>query len=138
MKINGYDYCESCYYTTKHLWVLMKDNIIRIGISPIFLNRIGSISDIELSYIDNECELEDSIATLYCNSEEIEIYPPLPGKITAVNEDLEDDPTLLSDDPYKHGWLVEMSIDNEQSIKHLLKGDQAESWFRRETERDLL
>ncbi len=136
MKINGFEYREGRFYTKKHLWVLVKGKQARIGLDAFFISHLGDISDIELSYIDNECEKDDAIATIYSDADNLDILPPFPGKIINVNEELEDDPSPLMEDPYGKGWLIDMLINEEQDLEQLLKGDEAESWYRTETEKD--
>jgi glycine cleavage system H protein len=136
MKINDFEYREGRFYTKKHLWVLVKGKQARIGLDAFYISHLGDISDIELTYIDNECEKDDAIATVYSDSDTLDILPPFPGKITNVNEELEDDPTFLMEDPYGKGWLVEMLISEELNLDHFMQDDEAESWYRAETEKE--
>ncbi len=139
MKINGYDYREDRFYTKKHLWVQrIEKNKARIGLDSFFVERLGPISDIELTYLDNDCELNDSIATLYFDSESKDLLAPVSGRICNVNEEVEEDPMILLEDPYEKGWLVEIILLPGQDLSRLMRNDEAESWFQSETEKEPL
>lgn len=142
MRIGKYEFREDLFYTKQHLWISIKGNIARIGIDSYLIDKLEEITNIELTYIDNEVEVSDTVATIYFDSESLEIESPFSGKIVNLNEDIEYDPDLLIDSNYDDGWLVEIELENNNEVKKLiaveklLSGEQAEEWFRSEIEKE--
>jgi len=136
MKINGYNFKEDLKYSKNHVWMKRMDNKVILGLDDVITHRMGNVTDIELTYIDNELEKDDAMATIYYQGEIKEIFPPFAGKITNVNEKLEDEPELLVEDPYGKGWLVEMDNVVEEDIEKLMNSEKAEDWFHREVSID--
>ncbi len=52
-----------------------------------------------------------------------DIYAPISGTVVEVNEALEDNPQLVNEDPYGEGWMVVLTVDNEEEIKALLSAE---------------
>jgi len=136
MKIDGYEFRDDRYYTKKHLWIKKFGKKVVIGLDDFLIQQLGKVTDIELTYIDNEIETDDSIATIYHKGEIKEIFPPFSGTVINVNEDLEEDPEIIVEDPYGKGWLIEMEDFDPEDIFHLLSDDKAEDWFRNEVIKD--
>jgi glycine cleavage system H protein len=132
MKINGFEYRENLFYNKKHIWVKKMGKKWILGLDDIITKHMGDITDIEITYVDNELYKDDVLATIYYHGEIKEIFPPFAGKVVNVNEDLEEEPELLLTDPYGKGWLVEMENESEEDVDRLMSGDSAEEWFRRE------
>jgi glycine cleavage system H protein len=60
-----------------------------------------------------------------------EIYSPLSGKVLAVNEELEDDPSLLQHDPYGDGWMIELETVSEDEAKNLMDSEEYEEYIKK-------
>lgn len=142
MRIGKYEFREDLFYTKQHLWINVKGNIARIGVDSCLTDKLKEITNVELTYIDNEVEVSDTIATIYFDSDSLEVQSPFSGKIVNLNEDVEYDPDLLIDRNYDNGWLVEIELENNNELKKLLAaeklltGEQAEEWFRSEIEKE--
>lgn len=136
MKINGFEFREDRFYTKKHIWIKKIENKYILGLDDILIQSIDRISDIELTYIDNDLEKEDVLATIYYKGEIMDILSPIAGTVINVNDSLEDDPDLLMEDPYEKGWLIEMENVDEENLKKFMDKDVAEDWFHREVTKD--
>ena len=60
------------------------------------------------------------------------IYAIVSGEVIEVNEDLEDDPTLLNTDPYGEGWVLKIRMEDPDELSNLLQGEEAVSWLEEE------
>lgn len=136
MRIGNYEFREDRFYTKDHLWVSIKGNIAKMGIDSYLLSKLSNITNVELTYIDNEVEPFDSIVSIYLDSDSLEIQSPFSGKIVNLNEDIEYDPDLLLHSNYDNGWLVEIELEDKNEVKKLMSGEQAEEWFRSEVEKE--
>lgn len=136
MKINGYHFKEDLYYSKKHVWVKRNGQKVVLGLDDYFVRQLATIADIELTYIDNELEKDDAMATIYCQGEILEVFPPFSGKVTNVNEKLEEEPEIMIEDPYGEGWLIEMEEISDEEFDRLYKDEKAEDWFHQEVTSD--
>ena len=98
------------YYTEDHVWVEIRGDEATIGISQYAVDELGDIEYIELPLEDEDIIVGDDIGLLESNTESMSIYAPLSGTIVAVNDELENEPSLLIESPEEKGWICK--IDN--------------------------
>ncbi|RLF43864.1 MAG: glycine cleavage system protein GcvH [Thermoplasmata archaeon] len=115
---------DNLLYTKTHEWILKKDGVARIGITDHAQESLTDIVFVELPEISKEFKKGEVIATLESVKSVAELYAPFSGKIVAVNEKLNDEPGLINSSPYDEGWIVEMSIDNEEELEDLLSAEE--------------
>ena len=109
-------YQEELKYTKTHEWVKMyKNHIARVGVTDHAQSRFGKVLFVELPEVDGEHEQFDSFVVIEAEKMLSEVYAPLSGKIVAVNEELDEDPTLINHDPYGDGWLAARSAFSSSS-----------------------
>ncbi|MCG7300743.1 MULTISPECIES: glycine cleavage system protein GcvH [Brevibacterium] len=106
---------ENYSYSAEHEWInATGDNIVgttvRVGITAVAADALGEVVFADLPEVGDtvtagevcgEVESTKSVSDLYC---------PVSGEVTAVNEDVDDNPSLLNSDPYGEGWLFEVSV----------------------------
>jgi len=115
---------DNLLYTKTHEWVLKKNGVARIGITDHAQESLTDVVYVELPEVGKEFKKGEVMATLESVKSVAEIYAPVTGKITAVNEKLNDEPGLINSSPYDDGWIVEMSIENEEELKELLSAEE--------------
>lgn len=106
---------ENYSYSAEHEWInATGDNIVgttvRVGITAVAADALGEVVFADLPEVGDtvtagevcgEVESTKSVSDLYC---------PVSGEVTAVNEDVDDNPSLLNSAPYGEGWLFEVSV----------------------------
>lgn len=108
-------------YTKTHEWVREEeDGAITVGLSDPMQALLGNIVFVELPEIDQEVKMEEEIGAIESVSESIEIYSPLSGTITEVNESLRQKPDLINLDAYHDGWIFKMIPQDLEALKDLL------------------
>jgi glycine cleavage system H protein len=119
-------------YTRTHEWVkLNRNHTARIGITEYGQKRFARILFVQLPEVDNELEQFDSFGVIESEKVVSEIYSPLSGKVLAVNEELEDDPSLLQHDPYGDGWMIELETVSEDEAKNLMDSEEYEEYIQK-------
>ena len=122
---------EKLLYTKEHEWVLVKGNIVRVGISDYAQNELGDIVFVDLPSVGDVVEEGEGFAVLESVKAVSDVYAHVRGKIVAVNEALDDSPELVNESPLEQGWIAEIEIDgpaqtgdlmNEQEYAEYLKG----------------
>jgi glycine cleavage system H protein len=81
------------------------------------------VASLELPGAGDEVEQEDSMGTIEARKTVAELYAPFSGTVLEVNHELLDNPSLVNDDPYDGGWLLEISLDDPEELKGLMTAD---------------
>ena len=98
-------------YTKTHEWVRVKgDGTVRIGITDHAQQQMGDIVFVELPFEGDSFAEGDEMAVLETQKAASEVYAPVAGEVTAVNEAVADKPELVNEDCYG-AWLVELQAD---------------------------
>jgi glycine cleavage system H protein len=107
-------------YSKSHEWVRIDGKRATLGITAHAAEELGDIIFIELPEVGREVETEEPFGTVESVKAVSEIYAPLSGKVTAVNESLPDGPELLNTSPYGDGWIAVIELADEGQIDGLL------------------
>jgi glycine cleavage system H protein len=110
-------------YLDSHEWVRESDGTVRIGISDFAQDELGDVVFVELPSVGDEISAGEDFAVVESIKAVSDIYAPVSGEITAVNEDLLDQPELINDDSYGDGWLVDVELTAENELDDLLDAD---------------
>lgn len=98
-------------YTKSHEWVRVKgDGTLRIGITDFAQQQLGDIVFVELPLEGDTFSAGDEMAVIETQKAASEVYAPVSGEVTAVNEEAAEKPEMINDDCYG-AWLVEMKAD---------------------------
>lgn len=118
-------YPEDLLYTKSNIWVKINSNdIARIGITDFSQKKLGKVVFVDLPDIDSEHDQFDPFIIIESKDSMKEVYAPLSGKVVNVNEEIDDDPTIINQEPFEDGWLVEIEISHEEEIAGLMSYDE--------------
>lgn len=100
---------DELIYTEEHEWIRRGEGTtFRLGITDYAQDQLGDIVFVELPDIGTTVDPGGLLAEVESTKSVGEVYAPVAGTITAVNQRLADQPELVNSDPYGEGWLVEM------------------------------
>ena len=94
-----------------------------VGITDYAQDQLGDVVFVELPAVGEEFQAKSGIAVVESVKAASDIYAPISGTVVEVNEALEDNPQLVNEDPYGEGWMVVLTVDNEEEIKALLSAE---------------
>lgn len=118
---------NTIFYTEDHDWIeMLEGNKVRVGITEYAQEQLGDIVYVELPEVDDELEMGEELGTVESVKSVSEILAPVTGTVTAINEDLEDEPELVNDDATGRGWFVEMETEAEIDTSVFLTLEQYE------------
>ena len=117
------DFPEELKYSKEHVWVRIEGDSAVIGITDFAQEELGAISGVELPDEGDEIEQDDSVGSIEARKTVADIYAPFSGIVLTVNQEVLDTPTLMNDDPYDGGWLVEVSLNDREELKGLMTAD---------------
>jgi len=97
------------HYTKDHEWVSVVDGTVRVGITDYAQDALGDIVFIQLPSPGDVVGANQSFSEIESTKSVNDVYAPVAGTVSAVNEMLRDRPELLNSDPYGQGWICELS-----------------------------
>ena len=110
-------------YLETHEWYSLSENTITIGISDYAQGELGDIVYVEIESIGDELNQEEIFGSVEAVKTVSDLFIPVSGEITEMNENLEDNPELINDDPYGEGWIIKMKISDASELDGLLSAD---------------
>lgn len=115
---------EDLRYTDKHEWVRAGNgSTVRVGITSYAADALGDVVYVSLPQVGEEVALDDACAEVESTKSVSDVFAPVSGVITAVNEQLTDTPEAINADPYGDGWLFELELADPTELEDLLDSD---------------
>ena len=114
---------DDLYYTEDHEWLRLEDGTATVGITDFAQSELGDIVFVEIEPAGTELGQDDVFGTVEAVKTVSELYMPVSGTITAVNDELETAPEAVNDDPYGDGWMVEIEVADESEVDDLMDAD---------------
>ena len=104
----------------------MEGDVAIVGITDHAQEELSDITFLELPEIGLEVEEKDSIAVVESVTDTSDVYSPVSGEVIEINEALEEEPTLVNDEPYEGGWLFKIKVNDMEIVEGLLSADDYE------------
>ena len=115
---------QELMYTEDHEWVKVDGDIATIGITDHAQGELGDIIFIEFPEINDTVQKSEPFGTIEAVKTVADLFAPISGKVLEINESLEDSPELVNSETYGQGWLVKISINNQEELKGLLSSEK--------------
>jgi glycine cleavage system H protein len=106
---------EELQYTRSHEWVRTEGDTATIGITDHAQDELGDVVFVELPEVGATFDAGDSFGTVESVKAVSDLYTPVGGEVTEVNEALSDQPEKINEDPYGEGWIVKLRVSDEGS-----------------------
>ena len=100
-------------YTPQHEWVRITGGVARVGITDYAQDALGDVVFVGVPSVGTTVAADESFTEVESTKSVSDIYAPVAGTITAVNDVLASQPELLNQDPYGAGWICEITIQGE-------------------------
>ncbi|MGH3844448.1 MAG: glycine cleavage system protein GcvH [Pseudonocardiaceae bacterium] len=97
-------------YTNDHEWTRQREAVVVVGLTDHAQRQLGDIVFVELPAVGDRVEAGEAFGTVESVKAVSEVYAPVAGQVTKVNDGLSESPESLNDDPYGEGWLVEIQM----------------------------
>jgi glycine cleavage system H protein len=107
-------------YTADHEWLRPADGPVRIGITHYAQDSLGDIVYVALPSVGTEVTKRASLGEIESTKSVADLYAPVTGTVTAVNDRLRDAPELVNQDPYGEGWIAEIDPADRLDVDGLL------------------
>lgn len=111
---------DELLYTESDEWVRVDGDTATVGVTDYAQKKLKDIVGVELPEPGDHVSRGDSVAVVESIKAAADVYAPLTGEITEVNEELYDAPEIINHDPYGQGWLFKIKIENKEELDNLL------------------
>jgi glycine cleavage system H protein len=110
-------------YTQDHEWVRIEGDEATIGITDFAQGELGDIVYVEVETQGETLQKEEVFGTVEAVKTVSDLFLPITGEILAFNENLEDTPELVNEDPYGSGWIIKLKVEDTAQLGALLSAD---------------
>jgi glycine cleavage system H protein len=111
---------DNLKYTKDHEWIKIDGDTATIGITDFAQSELGDIVYVEVETVGETLDKDEVFGTVEAVKTVSDLYLPLTGKIIKFNEDLEDEPEMVNEEPYEKGWMIKMEISDHDEVKELM------------------
>jgi glycine cleavage system H protein len=126
MNIDKYEFPDDLYYDKEHNWARVEGNVATVGLSDFGQDLAGEIVYVEAPRVGREIELGLPFMSLESGKWVGRVKAILSGNITAANEELEWESTIVNESPYEDGWFVKIELSNPGEVEGLLRAGDPE------------
>lgn len=111
-------------YTAEHEWIRAEaDGTATIGITDFAQESLGDITFLDLPGVGDAITKGDEFGSVDSVKTTSDLYAPVSGEIVAVNEQLDDKPELVNEDPYGEGWIIKVKLDDAEDSSGLMDAE---------------
>ena len=118
------------YFSKEHEWVKIKDGVAAVGISEHAAHALGDITFVELPQVGKKVKQFDAFCSIESVKAASDIYAPLSGTVTKVNEALEDKPEIVNEAAEDAGWIAWIEPTDLSELKNLMTREAYEEYLR--------
>jgi glycine cleavage system H protein len=136
MEMEGYYFPDDLWYDKNHFWARIEGDTVVMGTTDFAQKLAGDIGYVEIPELGQKIQQGKPFGSIESGKWVGRIYAVFSGKVTAVNETLEDEPELINSSPYEEGWICKITPDDLEGEKqNLLPASELKSFVESEITR---
>jgi len=116
-------YPQNLKYHPEHDWAKVEGDTATFGITWFAQDQLGEVVFVELPEVGATVAANSSYAEIESVKAVSDVYAPLSGEVTEINDSLTDSPEALNDDPYEGGWIARVRLSDPSEVESLLEVD---------------
>lgn len=124
---------EDNRYAKSHEYVHIEGDTGTIGITDYAQKELGDVVFVELPQVGAELEAGDELGSIESVKAVSELFSPVSGTVTEVNEALADNPALVNTDPYGDGWMIRLKVSDATEADELMSAEEYEEYLEKES-----
>ena len=113
-------YPSDLKYTAEHEWIKVEGSRGRIGITSFAQDQLGDVVYVELPAVGSTVTQSAVFGVIDSVKASSDLYSPVTGTVTAVNDTLNSTPEVVNKDPYGEGWMIEVEISDPGQVTGLM------------------
>jgi len=107
-----------------HVWIGIEDHHVFFGVTNYGQSELGRVISVDLPELGDKVEKGEAFAEVESNNTVAELIAPVSGTVIAVNPELESHPSIINEDPYNDGWLIEVEMKDLSEVRSLMDMDE--------------
>jgi glycine cleavage system H protein len=122
-------YPDDFYYSKDHEWLRIDGENATVGITDFAQKQLGDVVYVELPQAGVQLEFHQSFGVIESVKAVSDIYAPISGEVMGINEELNESPELINEDPHDKGWIVRIKVKNETELENLMSASEYEKFL---------
>jgi glycine cleavage system H protein len=118
------------YFSKEHEWVKISGTTATVGISDHAAHELGDITFVELPAVGKSVKQFETVAAIESVKAASDIYSPLTGKVTAINETLETTPEVVNESAEEAGWICTLEIADPAEVRNLMSKAEYDEYLK--------
>ena len=114
---------ENLRYSPDHEWALADGDVVRVGITDYAQDALGDVVFVDLPEVGARLDQGSPFGEVESTKSVSDLYAPVTGTVTEVNQELVDAPERLNEDPYGEGWICVIAPDDIGQVEEMLDAD---------------
>ena len=124
---------EDSRYAKSHEYAHLDNGIATIGITDYAQKELGDVVFVELPQVGSQLEQNEELGSIESVKAVSELFAPVTGEVTEVNERLRDNPELVNSDPYGDGWMIRVRISDASELDELMTAEEYDEYCEKES-----
>jgi glycine cleavage system H protein len=122
-------YPDDFYFSKDHEWLKIDGDKATVGITDFAQKQLGDVVYVELPEPGAQLEFHQSFGVIESVKAVSDIYSPISGEVIEINEELNDSPELVNEDPHDKGWIIRMKFKKETELENLMSASEYEKFL---------
>lgn len=110
-------------YTADHEWIKLEGDVATVGVTDYAQGELGDIVFVEVETEGEELDAEEVFGTIEAVKTVSDLFLPVAGEILEFNSALEDDPSLINNDPFGDGWIIKVKVSDAADVEALMDSE---------------
>ena len=123
---------EDLHYSKDHEWIRVEGGVGTVGITDHAQHSLGDVVYVELPKVGDKFMAHESFGNVESVKAVSELYSPVSGEVTEVNESLQDEPEKVNTDPYGAGWMLKLRLNDRGDVDKLMNAAEYEDYTKAE------
>ncbi|MFQ5736351.1 MAG: glycine cleavage system protein GcvH [Thermodesulfobacteriota bacterium] len=119
-------------YTKEHEWVKVEGNTVTVGITDYAQDSLGDVVYVELPQEGGSVTKNEPFGVVESVKAVSDLYSPVSGNVTEVNDAIIDSPEAINDDPYGDAWMIKVEISSTDDLEDLLDEEEYQGFIEEE------
>ncbi len=122
-------YPKDFYFTTDHEWLKVEGEEAVVGITDFAQKQLGDVVYVELPAVGTKLDFHQTLGVVESVKAVSDVYCPVSGEVVAVNEELNQSPELLNQDPHGKGWIIRLRLKDKSELEKLMTAAEYEKFL---------
>jgi len=121
---------ENLLFSKDHEWLRVEGDTVVVGVTDYAQHELGDVVYVDLPAVGKELKKGDPAANIESVKAVSDVHAPVSGKITEVNQNLNNTPELVNQEPFAAGWIFRISMTQVSELQELMDGEKYEEYLK--------